>query len=126
MEFICLIAFVIWWPHIRQSQWLFMQLTYVVESAIAMVARFSQWNQPLWWRKAAWPRKYNWAIPDSKVYGANMGPIWALQDPGGPRVGPMYFAIWDVYEHVGAADRPLFKPMVAQFTSEYMRHSSSL
>ena len=34
-------------------------------------------------------------IPDSKVYGANMGPIWGLQDPGGPHVGPMNLAIWD-------------------------------
>ena len=33
--------------------------------------------------------------PDSKVYGANMGPIWGRQDPGGPHVGPMNFAIWE-------------------------------
>ena len=32
---------------------------------------------------------------DSKVHGANMGPIWGQQDPGGPHVGPMNFAIWD-------------------------------
>ena len=32
--------------------------------------------------------------PDSKVHGANMGPIWGGQDPGGPHVGPMNFAIW--------------------------------
>ena len=36
-----------------------------------------------------------WSIPDSKVHGANMGPIWGWQDPGGPHVGPMNFAIWD-------------------------------
>ena len=35
-------------------------------------------------------------ISDSKVHGANMGPIWDRQDPGGPHVGPMNFAIWDV------------------------------
>ena len=23
-----------------------------------------------------------------------MGPIWSRQDPGGPHVGPMNFAIW--------------------------------
>ena len=34
-------------------------------------------------------------IPDSKVHGANMGPIWDRQDLGGPHVGPMNFAIWD-------------------------------
>ena len=32
--------------------------------------------------------------PDGKVHGANMGPIWGRQDPGGPHVGPMTFAIW--------------------------------
>ena len=34
-------------------------------------------------------------IPDSKVYGAIMGPIWGWQDPGGPQVGPMNFVIWE-------------------------------
>ena len=29
--------------------------------------------------------------PDSKVQGANIGPIWGRQDPGGPYVGPMNF-----------------------------------
>ena len=32
-------------------------------------------------------------FPDSIVHGANMGPIWGWQDPGGPHVGPMNFAI---------------------------------
>ena len=34
------------------------------------------------------------ADPDSKVHGANMGPIWGRQDPGGSHVGPVNFAIW--------------------------------
>ena len=34
-------------------------------------------------------------IPDSKVHGDNMGPIWGRQDPGGPHVGPTNFVIWD-------------------------------
>ena len=25
-----------------------------------------------------------YAFPDSKVHGANLGPIWGRQDPGGP------------------------------------------
>ena len=37
---------------------------------------------------------------DSKVHGANMGPIWGWQDPDGPHVGPMNFAIWDVMTDV--------------------------
>ena len=28
------------------------------------------------------------AIPDSKVHGAKMGPIWGRQDPGGPMLAP--------------------------------------
>ena len=36
------------------------------------------------------------SYPDSKVHGANMGPIWGRQDPGGSHVGPMNFAIWVV------------------------------
>ena len=35
--------------------------------------------------------------PDSKVHGANMGPIWDRQDPAGPHVGPMNVAIWDTF-----------------------------
>ena len=38
--------------------------------------------------------KYQDSIADSKVYGANMGPTWGRQDPDGPHVGPMHFAIW--------------------------------
>ena len=34
--------------------------------------------------------------PESKVHGANMGPIWGRQDPVGPHVGFMNFAIWEV------------------------------
>ena len=34
-------------------------------------------------------------IPDGKVHGANMGPIWGQQDPGGPHVGLMNFVIRD-------------------------------
>ena len=56
-----------------------------------------------------WPRKTNIlpalkipkaeyaTIPDSKIYWANMGPIWGRQDPGGPHVGSMNFAIWDAF-----------------------------
>ena len=34
------------------------------------------------------------SCPDSKIHGANMGPIWGRQDPGGPHVGPMNFTLW--------------------------------
>ena len=37
--------------------------------------------------------------PDSKVHGANMGPIWGQQVQDGPHVGPMNFAIWVVMVH---------------------------
>ena len=41
-----------------------------------------------------------WSLPDSKVHGANMGPIWGWQNPGGPHVVPMNFAIWAGSQYV--------------------------
>ena len=38
-------------------------------------------------------------IPDSKVYEANMGPIWVRQDLGGPHAGPINLAMWDFIAH---------------------------
>ena len=34
------------------------------------------------------------AFRDSKFHGANTGPTWGRQDPGGPHVGPMNLANW--------------------------------
>ena len=50
----------------------------------SLIARFMG---PTWGPSGAY-------FPDSKVHGANMGPLWGLQDPGGPHVGPMNLAIW--------------------------------
>ena len=53
--------------------------------------------------------------PDSKFHGANMGPIWGRQDPGGPHVGPMNFAIWGPYVrqiHHWLVDSPYKGPVV--------------
>ena len=44
-------------------------------------------------------------IPDSKVHGANMGPTWGRQDPGGPCVGHVNLAIDD--EHAFQNTGPL-------------------
>ena len=47
-------------------------------------------------------------VPDIKVHGANMEPIWGQQDPGWPHVRPMNFAIW-------VAHHPLCKAMTFLF-----------
>ena len=47
-----------------------------------------------WWFVAYLAQMHFEAYPDSKIHGANMGPIWGRQVPGGPYVGPMNFAIW--------------------------------
>ena len=39
-------------------------------------------------------------LPNSKVHGANMRPLWGQQDPGEPHVGPMNFAIWDAFRNI--------------------------
>ena len=36
----------------------------------------------------------NVILSDSKVRGANMGPIWGWHEAGGPHVSPLNFAIW--------------------------------
>ena len=48
------------------------------------------------------PHSESWykRVPDSKVYGANMGPIWGRQDPGGPHVGHMNFCYLGCYKHI--------------------------
>ena len=55
------------------------------------------WGYSLFWeiRIVGWcPITIECKDPDSKVRGANMGPIWGRQDPCGPHVGPMNFAVW--------------------------------
>ena len=42
------------------------------------------------------PVSTGYDYPDSKVHGANMGPTWGRQDPGGSHVGPINLAIWDI------------------------------
>ena len=37
-----------------------------------------------------------------------MGPIWGRQDPGGPHVGPINFAIWDILNYGGVRAAPYF------------------
>ena len=51
---------------------------------------------------------FNWHYPDNKVHGASMGPIWGQQDPCGPHVGPMNFAVW-----VGLIDNNGLPPWLA-------------
>ena len=45
--------------------------------------------------------------PDSKVHGANLGPIWGWQNPGGPHVGPVNIAILDSLYHSAYSDEIL-------------------
>ena len=59
--------------------------------------------KPTWWLLVADNQLFSWLTvnfcnatippPDSKVHGANMGPIWGRQDPVGPHVGPMNLVI---------------------------------
>ena len=51
---------------------------------------------PYHWCLHDWTKKTASNFPDSKAHGANMGPTWGRQDPGGPHVGPMNLAIWVV------------------------------
>ena len=46
------------------------------------------------WVNIDFENGYTQPYPDNKFHGANIGPIWGRQDPGGPHVGPVNVAIW--------------------------------
>ena len=65
-------------------------------------------------------------LPDSKVHGANMGPIWGRQDPGGPHVGPMNFAIWagdTRSQDISSYNTDLVFPRITQVPHNFTTHS---
>ena len=35
-------------------------------------------------------------FPDNEIHGANMGPNWVLSALGGPHIGHMNLAIWEL------------------------------
>ena len=53
----------------------------VLQTYVAMLQRWHPF--PQWYQEDS--------KPYSKVHGANKGPIWGRQDPGGSHVGPMNF-----------------------------------
>ena len=68
-----------------------MSLSWVIASVDRMYGQsYAEMHRPE--HRMLWPAD---VIPDSKVHGANMGPIWGRQDPGGPHIGTMNLAIRD-------------------------------
>ena len=61
-------------------------------------------NNPLFESVMAWC-----IYPDNKLHGANMGPTWGRQDPGGPHLGHMKIAIWVVVEWLDPDECMSFK-----------------
>ena len=59
---------------------------------IRIRSKFESWKPVNQWKESIYDHTY----PDSKIHGANMGPIWGRQAPVGFHVGPMNFAIWVV------------------------------
>ena len=49
---------------------------------------------PIWGRQD--PGGTYFGLMNFIVHVVNMGPIWGRQDPGGTHVGPMNFAIWEI------------------------------
>ena len=60
-----------------------------------------------------------WILLDSKVHGANMGPIWGRQDRGGPHVGPINVAIWAVYQKYSFYPRPVLALGIADIAKTF-------
>ena len=65
----------------------------------------------------------HYCVPDSKVHGANMGPIWGRQDPGGPHVGPMNIAIWGTMFRYPFVNQ--FNMVVIQVFAKYWEKTST-
>ena len=75
------------WPRYLLGTWQYQAITRTSWFIVCTV----QWHHL---RTIAWITKTEVdGNPDSKVHGANMGPIWGRQDPGRPHVGHMNFAI---------------------------------
>ena len=99
------ISFAIYWLHICipcpriQDGYVWLSISCVhlacnVDKHIHLVTVFInsiisvKYNSDFW----IWNKKNN---PDSNAHGANMGPTWGRQNPGGPHVGHMNFVIWE-------------------------------
>ena len=63
------------------------------EMAIAIEILLHKKQGPVYLTSMLMPWQFM-TFPDSKVHGVDMGPFWGRQDPCGPHVGPMNFAIW--------------------------------
>ena len=80
-----------WW-------WWYLGFTLYILTLVVLISGYSLALGELWqciccWCSPSWVFGCVQRSPDSKVHGANMGPIWGRQDPGGPHVGPMNLAI---------------------------------
>ena len=64
-------------------------------------------------------------VPDSKVHGANIGPIWGRQDPGGPHVGPMIFAIFGCYAYDQISFQRISEPISTLYKDDNSRYRDS-
>ena len=62
--------FIFWWR---------MSLSMVLQ----LLTEGWRWALPAMWKIAWWSENEDINVPDSKVLGANMGPIWCPWDPGG-------------------------------------------
>ena len=83
----CMKIFVFWF----YFHWRYVVPDGSVENKTVIVQLMAWWSTRIF----ASPHSMTGNIPHSKVHGANMVPIWGRQDPGGPHVGPVNFAIWN-------------------------------
>ena len=77
------------WKHPQITLTMTMSVTYWLANNWDLVLR----HNTSWTEQELDRTKLESESPDSKVHGANMGPIWGQQDPGEPHVGPLNLAI---------------------------------
>ena len=80
---------------------------------MAAIVQMTFWNEFCWKKNSAFSVNFPWCpiiiwamsasissytallhYPDSKIHGANMGPTWGRQDPGGAHGGHVNLSIW--------------------------------
>ena len=70
-------------------------------------------------------------VPDNKVHGTNMGPIWGRQDPGGPMLVPWtllsgvhYIKI--IYHHVPCAYKGVINSTLIMYCTIKWHHNMTV
>ena len=67
---------------------------------------------------------WKWQWQQTRVHGANMGPIWGRQDPVGPHVDPINLPIWDTFKYSLLYQQNTYNTKCWPISSGYLNQES--